>query len=97
MFRKSADQYCQLHCQKAFSSIEQQRKHSQSPRFAPDIGRPDIAASTSADVLPANDANQQIAEWDRTQKIAERGYREQLGHRFRYPARATPLSEIEPR
>ena len=98
MFRKSADQRGHLHCQEAFSSIEQQREHSQSRRFARDIGCSDIAATTAPDVLPANDANQQIAEWDRTQQITQRGCREHLRHIFQIRrATATPLREIEPR
>src|SRR5579872_6418075 len=63
-----------------FQGIEYERQYAERGGFAGDIGGADVAAAGAADVFPAKDADENIAEWDRAQEIADGGDEEDDVH-----------------
>ena len=68
--RKFTEQYGELHRHHAFGRIEKQGQNSKPRGLSRDVCGTDVAAARAAHVFPTEDADQQIAEWDRAQKIA---------------------------
>ena len=54
----------------SFERVEDKSEDAEGGRFAGDIGSADVPAAGLADVFAAKDANEEIAERDRSQKIA---------------------------
>ena len=64
---------------RSFGGVEQQRQDAERRRFAGDVGGADVAAAGAADVFAAEDADQEIAEGDGAQEIADGGDEEESG------------------
>ncbi len=56
----------------SFEGIEQQCEDAECGGFAGHIGGADVAAAGAADVFAAEDADEEIAEGDGAQQVAER-------------------------
>ena len=52
--------------EKTFCRVEKKCEGAEGGGFAGDVGGADIAAAAAADVFAAEDADQEIAKWDRT-------------------------------